>query len=254
MPEAAADARYALQDEQYRFPYHYLPEVRPGGEVAVSQVMDWGVEYLTYMTWARDTVAALAPRRVLDVGCGDARLLHMLRGMVPERVGVDPSGRAIAFARAFNPDCAFHEGLVGEVEGAFDVVTCVETLEHVPDEVIPGFAADLARRVRPGGHLVVTVPSVARPVHRKHHRHYTPELLERQLGGGFALREMHHLFVVSGPAELARRLVSNRLWTVNAAPVRRWLWRRVQAAHLHAPAGRGAHLGAVFQRVGAEGP
>ena len=52
---------------------------------------------------------------------------------------------------------ALAEALAAEQPSAFDVVTCMEMLEHVPDEA--AFARELARVTRPGGLLVVNTPA-----------------------------------------------------------------------------------------------
>ncbi|HYJ79506.1 MAG TPA: methyltransferase domain-containing protein, partial [Longimicrobiaceae bacterium] len=153
---SGTDLRFAMQDRAYAFPYHYLPGVDEGA-VTVSRTLGWGLEYLTYMHLVRDAVAELRPQRLLDVGCGDGRMLEMLRGVVPVRVGVDPSERAIRFAQAFNPDAECVVGTAADVPGTFDVVTCVETLEHIPDAVLASFVAALAGKLGPGGVLVASV-------------------------------------------------------------------------------------------------
>lgn len=242
------DLRFQIQDEAYAFPYHYLPQL-DGGAVGVGRVLGWGMEYLTYMHFVREAVTALRPTRVLDVGCGDGRMLQLLRGVVPERVGVDPSEKAIRFARAFNPDAECVAGTADDVPGTFDVVTCVETLEHIPDAQVEPFVRSLAARLAPGGALVVSVPSTARPVHPKHHRHYTAELLAAQLAPWFRAEEVRHVFDPGLRTRLLTRLLSNRLWTVNAAPVRRWVWRRHVRSGFYAPEGRGAHVVGVFRRT-----
>jgi SAM-dependent methyltransferase len=245
----AAPSRFELQERAYAFPYHYIPRLEGGEAVAVARVFGWGLEYLTYMHWVRATAERLGSRTLLDVGCGDGRLLSLLRGTVPERTGVDPVEAAVRFAGAFNPDAEVVVGTAADVARTFDLVTCVETLEHIPDADLPPFVAALAERVAEGGALVVTVPSAARPVHPKHHRHYTRELLVEQLSRHFAAEEVCELFRLGPGTRLATRLLTNRLWTLNARAPRRWIWRWHRRSGFTAPPGTGAHVAGVFRRV-----
>ncbi len=127
--------RFQLQDKAYAFPYHYLPELTPDGRIVIYRLLAWGLRYMTYMSYIRDRICELQPESVLDIGCGDGRLLHMLK-LVPRRVGVDLSSRAIAFAKAFDQDVEWYCSPLGQVPGRYDLATCVETLEHVSDTEI----------------------------------------------------------------------------------------------------------------------
>ena len=103
-------------------------------------------------------------------------------GSGTELVGVDLDTRAaIGFAAAFAPHLDFRVAAVDSLDQEFDVVTCVETLEHIPDDDASRFLSAVSGRVRPGGILVVTVPTTARPLTAKHFRHYDIASLRRAL-------------------------------------------------------------------------
>jgi SAM-dependent methyltransferase len=102
--------------------------------------------------------------RVLDYGCGPGFLLEFLAGYAVECLGVDPSPASVDRA---NRLCAgkpnFRGAFVLPAKGvlkdaAFDLVTCVETMEHVPAPAAPALMAELRRLLRPGGSLLVTTP------------------------------------------------------------------------------------------------
>ena len=94
---------------------------------------------------------------------------------------MDLSARAISFARAFVPDAEWMCGPVTDVPGTYEIVTCVETLEHVPDNEIEDLVMSLSAKVSEKGILIVCVPTVNRPLRKKHYRHYTEELLREVL-------------------------------------------------------------------------
>ncbi len=103
----------------------------------------------------------------LDVGCGDGRTMsRFLTARARSCVGVDVSARAVESAQALGVDARVIEdaGALPFPDGSFDLVTCIEVLEHLfqPQDA----AAEILRVLRPGGHLLVTVPNVAHWRHR----------------------------------------------------------------------------------------
>ena len=110
-------------------------------------------------TWVRGL-----PRvaRALDLGCGDGRLTAELRG---ERVtGADPSAVAIERARRRAPDGVWVEIAPGQAlpfaDGAFELVLCAETLEHVQD--VQSLLSEVRRVLVPGGLLALSTPAHGR--------------------------------------------------------------------------------------------
>lgn len=103
--------------------------------------------------------AGLTDARVLDVGCGGGILTESLAGAGASVTGIDMAESPLAVARlhALESGTAVEylattaEALATERPGAFDVVTCLEMLEHVPDygSTIRACAA----LTKPGGHL-----------------------------------------------------------------------------------------------------
>ncbi|TVS17208.1 MAG: bifunctional 2-polyprenyl-6-hydroxyphenol methylase/3-demethylubiquinol 3-O-methyltransferase UbiG [Gammaproteobacteria bacterium] len=101
----------------------------------------------------------LAGARVVDVGCGGGLLTEGMAQLGARVTGIDAGEAPLTVARLHGLEsgvevayrqCAA-EVLAGETPGAFDVVTCLEMLEHVPEPAsVIRACAELAR---PGGDL-----------------------------------------------------------------------------------------------------
>ena len=105
-----------------------------------------------------DGLAALSGKRVLDVGCGGGILSEAMATLGASVTGIDLSDRALQVARLHLLESkanvtyrkAAVEELAQEEPGSFDVVTCMEVLEHVPDPASQVLAC--AQLLKPGGH------------------------------------------------------------------------------------------------------
>jgi 2-polyprenyl-6-hydroxyphenyl methylase/3-demethylubiquinone-9 3-methyltransferase len=101
----------------------------------------------------------LAGKRALDVGCGGGILAEAMAARGATVTGIDLAEKPIkvAMVHAAEAGSAVQyrivsaESLAEESPGAFDVVTCMEMLEHVPDP--PSTVRACARLVKPGGQV-----------------------------------------------------------------------------------------------------
>jgi 2-polyprenyl-6-hydroxyphenyl methylase/3-demethylubiquinone-9 3-methyltransferase len=104
----------------------------------------------------------LAQRRVLDVGCGGGILAESMAQGGARVLGIDLAAPLIEVAglHALEAGITLDYRVIGAAElaatdaGSFDLVTCMEMLEHVPDPA--AMLGELARLVRPGGDVVVS--------------------------------------------------------------------------------------------------
>jgi 2-polyprenyl-6-hydroxyphenyl methylase/3-demethylubiquinone-9 3-methyltransferase len=105
-----------------------------------------------------DSLAALSGKQVLDVGCGGGILSDSMARKGATVTGIDLSSKALKVAQlhaleAGTPNVTYREvaaeALAAERPGSFDVVTCMEMLEHVPDPA--SVVRACATLVKPGG-------------------------------------------------------------------------------------------------------
>ena len=105
---------------------------------------------------------ALAGSRVLDVGCGGGLLAEALARAGARVTAIDLAPAMIEVARLHAAESALAvdyrlssaEEVAGAEPAGFDVVTCMEMLEHVPEPA--AMTATLAQLLRPGGALFVS--------------------------------------------------------------------------------------------------
>ena len=109
-----------------------------------------------------DRRAKLKAKQVLDVGCGGGILSEGMAQRGASVVGIDMGKAPLAVARLHqhesNVQVEYHQSTVEDFAQAhaqrFDVVTCMEMLEHVPD---PASAIEAcARLVKPDGHIFLS--------------------------------------------------------------------------------------------------
>jgi 2-polyprenyl-6-hydroxyphenyl methylase/3-demethylubiquinone-9 3-methyltransferase len=106
-----------------------------------------------------ERIAGLHGKRVLDVGCGGGILAESMAARGATVTGIDLADKPLKVAQlhllesglAVDYRLVEPEALAREMPARFDVVTCMELVEHVPD---PALTVDAcARLVRPGGHV-----------------------------------------------------------------------------------------------------
>ncbi|HEY1606485.1 MAG TPA: class I SAM-dependent methyltransferase [Allosphingosinicella sp.] len=165
-------------------------------------------------------IALPAEARILEVGCGTGHNLQMLRdfGRV-DATEIDGFARVIASKRLGHAvrDAALPE-LKGVPEQAYDLVAILDVLEHVEED--RESLASMARRLRPGGRILVTVPAhpwmwSAHDEVNHHKRRYTKKSFRAAVEeAGLKLELLTYfnslLFPLAAAARLAGRAAGNR--------------------------------------------
>ncbi|GAB3266640.1 bifunctional 2-polyprenyl-6-hydroxyphenol methylase/3-demethylubiquinol 3-O-methyltransferase UbiG [Chitinimonas naiadis] len=104
-----------------------------------------------------DGHAAIAGKSVLDVGCGGGILAEAMAKAGATVTGLDLAEKSLKVAKLHGLEsgvkvdyrCQPVESLAEEMPASFDVVTCMEMLEHVPEP--SSVVAAVAKLVKPGG-------------------------------------------------------------------------------------------------------
>lgn len=106
-----------------------------------------------------DQIVSLSGKTVLDIGCGGGILSESMAARGANVTGIDLSDKALGVAKLhllesgrrvdYRKESA--EAHAAEAPERYDVVTCMEMLEHVPDP--SSIVAACAQLVKPGGHV-----------------------------------------------------------------------------------------------------
>ncbi len=154
--------------------------------------------------------------RILEVGCGTGHNLPMLGGFGRlDAIEVDGAARAIASRRLGHAvmDSPL-PGLAGVPTGAYDLIAMLDVLEHVEED--QAALTSLARRLRPNGRLLITVPAhpwmwSAHDEVNHHKRRYTRRTLSKVVADAGLKLEMLSwfnslLFPLAAAARVAGRI------------------------------------------------
>jgi 2-polyprenyl-6-hydroxyphenyl methylase/3-demethylubiquinone-9 3-methyltransferase len=126
--------------------------------VRLKYVRDWIDQH-----WQCDECSRrpLEGKTALDVGCGAGLLTEPLARLGAKVTGIDASPEVIAVARehanAMGVEIDYRAGDVQKLEGQFDLITCMEVIEHVADPA--AFVKALAKRLAPDGLLILSTPN-----------------------------------------------------------------------------------------------
>ncbi len=157
--------------------------------------------------WTR-AIAALPPPkgRILDLGCAFGFATRRLKRAGYVTVGVDASQSYIERARRADPSGEYYVADATRTplaDNSFDGAICLDVLEHLPDE--RGAVAELARLVKPGGTLVLSVPYrgplsrldslnlYAALVRRTRHGRFPPEIAATGVHRHYSLARVREL-------------------------------------------------------------
>jgi SAM-dependent methyltransferase len=183
---------------------------------AFDSAEEAGYAARSYLEQLRDLLAALPDRRgALDIGTGEgAFLTELLKAGFSDVGGVEPSSAPIAAA---DPEVAgliehgvFRAGI--RPPGSLSLVTCFQTIEHVPDPA--ELVRDAVEMLKPGGILALVCHDRRAPVNRALGlRSPIVDVEHMQL---FSPHSIDALLRRAGLREVGHRAIRNRY------PIRYW--------------------------------
>jgi SAM-dependent methyltransferase len=149
-PQPTGSELTGIYDEAY---YVSVDSRERGYDGYVTEAENWR---RTFRDRLRDLPAK--PGRLLDVGAATGFFVEQARATGWDAIGIEPSEWAAAYARD-EVGVDVRTGTLESMEfldGAFDVVTMWEVIEHLPDPRTT--LAEARRLLRPGGRLVLSTP------------------------------------------------------------------------------------------------
>jgi 2-polyprenyl-3-methyl-5-hydroxy-6-metoxy-1,4-benzoquinol methylase len=228
--KASIRNKQSIQEVQYSFPYHYIP-ILSSEEFSQTRVYRGGYEYLSYVNFILETIGKISFHSLLDVGCGDGRLLHDAAKTFPDKElkGIDISEKAIAFARSMATGVQYICGDIttpGIFRSRFDIITLIETLEHIEPTMIDRFLESIDHYLENDGRLILTVPSLNIKTQAKHYQHFDMDSLTLTLNQHFEISEAYFLNSTSRLVKRhLKKLLSNRVFILNHKPTLKALYR-----------------------------
>lgn len=232
------DEEQKRQEEQYDFPYHYIP-TNEGGTFTQTRQWSWGYRYLGGIQIVLDQLADIEFKSLIDIGCGDGRFLRELAKKYPETemLGVDYSQRAIDFANAMNPNISYEcrDIVEDELLKKYDVVTLIEVLEHIPPDNLQNFVDATVDMIRNNGKIILTVPHKNKSVQKKHYQHFNQELLTRIFENQFNRLEFIPFDELSRLLKLTQKLLGGRgsQYIITNESVKSWFWNFYRSRYLY---------------------
>ena len=112
--------------------------------------------------------------RLLDYGCGNGRLLEILKDKQIEYVGVDISQKLITLAKAKYPEFGASFSKISSLpslafpDNFFNRIISVAVFHHFPERHAREMAKDLYRITKPGGTVIITAWNLWQKSKRKH--------------------------------------------------------------------------------------
>jgi len=159
---------------------------------------------------ARELADGLADKRVVDIGCGGGILAEALAQQGARVTGIDMAELSLKVARLHLHESELEvdyqlstaEDFAEQHPAQFDIVTCLEMLEHVPDPA--AIIAAAAKLLKPGGCLVLSTLN-------RNPKSFALAILGAEYVLGLIPRGTHQYRRFIKPSEMARELRANGL-------------------------------------------
>ncbi|NIA69076.1 class I SAM-dependent methyltransferase [Pelagibius litoralis] len=175
----------ALTEEKFKLPYHWIrdPLIR---------------DSLVYFGYVKIVVDLLRgeKKKVADFGCGDGRISAELASHGHSVSGFEFFPHLVRYCEVLVKSGTFYcfdltKRMTedwSEHFGRYDAAIAIEVYEHLPPEKCPILLETVKKVLKPGGVLVLSVPSHAMPFSKLHYRHFSVEDIHKEIAGaGFKI-------------------------------------------------------------------
>ena len=209
----------AKQEEEYWFPYHYIPRVIKN-KYTTDLSLDWGYEYLQTKDLLTGFFEVSQYSDVLEVGCGDGALLNFIVNKFNLKcTGVDFSQRAIDLANLYkaNNNVNFICGDIFDdniLQEKHECLLLVEVLEHIPDDVRVKFINKCFSKLSSGGMALITVPHKNKKLIDKHFCHFDKESIISLITQNDSVCIEEISFFENMRTSMIRKIINNRFYKI----------------------------------------
>ena len=244
--------KFEIQEKQYENPRHHFLEWNDG-DFKLYKILSWGLDYYAYANEIIELIIGFQSKKIADVGCGDGKLLYELskRLKSSQLDGYDLAKKAILFAKAYAEDIEnlnfYFEDFKNSKE-EYNIIVCMEVLEHIPDNSINEFISNLNEKLNENGKLVISVPSNNIPLHIKHYRHYSEELLRKQLSQYFKIDKILFITKKGFLYKIINLFLINPLFILNNKFLRKILLKIFKATCVYTKPDKCVHILAVCSK------
>lgn len=215
-----------IQEEEYSFPYHYIPSYTKNFTQTVNWT--WGIKYISAIEFVIDKINQESHGSIIDIGCGDGRLTKELSEKLPniKITGIDYSLRAINIARALNPTLDFKniDIIKQEISEKYDVATLIEVFEHIPVDQHEKFVKSVASLIQPDGLLYLTVPHKNKPLNPKHFKHFDSKSIKEHFEEYFEVKEIIFIDKKTKLNKIISLILTNKLFILNNQKIKNILY------------------------------
>jgi ubiquinone/menaquinone biosynthesis C-methylase UbiE len=196
------------QENQYEIPYHWFLE----------KSKYKGRNYFGYLNICSNLIDNQnINQKILDAGCGDGRFLFELKKRGFKNLyGIDYSEKSLSFAKIFLNNITLNHVNLKSIpfeNNYFDSIFLIEVLEHIDPREINLVLKELKRVLKIEGKIIISVPSIMRPVNFKHFQHFSVSSLSNCLNEFFTIEEVvGQDFGKFSFLNLLYKFIDNRYW------------------------------------------
>jgi 2-polyprenyl-3-methyl-5-hydroxy-6-metoxy-1,4-benzoquinol methylase len=219
-----------LQEDEYRFPYHYVSSFDKTFKQTYTD--KWAINYVSTIEYILGVLEQIKFSSVVDIGCGDGRFTSEISKRFPDKLvlGIDYSLKAINLAKAMNQYAKNISFISCDITNSWkgkkhDIAVLLEVFEHIPIRDEKAFISGLHKLLRQNGDLFLTVPHINKPVEYKHFRHFSAHTIVESLKSHFEIVKILPFERISIFRKILQFLLVNHLFVLNNQKLLDWIYK-----------------------------